>query len=65
MIDLLISLVVALVVLALVYWVVTVLVDRLGIPFPPQTKVIVQVVFAIIAVLILVKFGVPLLKSLV
>lgn len=63
--SLLLALIFALAIVAVVYWVVNKLIGASGITLPPIVPVVIQVLFVLVAVFVLVKYGRPLLEALV
>ena len=63
--SLLLALIFALAIVAVVYLVVNKLIGASGITLPPIVPVVIQVLFVLVAVFVLVKYGRPLLEALV
>jgi len=63
--ELVIALIVALAICGLVYWAITKIIAASGLGLPPVVMTVLQIVFVIIAVLILLKYVPPILNSLV
>lgn len=64
MFEVLISLVIALVVVAVIYYAVKTILPALGLPLPPATMAIVNVIFMVITLFVLIKYVPALLASL-
>lgn len=64
MMEALIALVIALVVVAVIYYAVKTILPALGLPLPPATMVIVNVIFMVITLFVLLKYVPALLASL-
>lgn len=56
LLSLIISFVIAIAILALVYWAITKILAASGIPIPPVVMAVIQIVFVIIAVLTVLKY---------
>lgn len=64
MLEALIALVIALVVVAVIYYGVKTILPALGLPLPPATMAIVNVVFMVITLIVLLKYVPDLIQSL-
>lgn len=64
MLEVFISLIIALVVVAVIYYGVKTILPALGLPLPPATMAIVNVILMVITLVVLLKYVPPLLDSL-
>lgn len=63
--SLLITFIIALGIVALIYWAVMKVLGASGITLPPLVVAIIQIIFAVVAIAVLVAYGLPLVQALI